>query len=222
MFKSTLRPILIPQSEHLKLAGSLAYLWGNAAFERPPLPHLSVAAGIAQHDRAYGYLDNLPVGELDDERWLALTRRGFYMPCSDPVADLVARHHLLRLVSGRETPARNALADEMRAAIHQQLEQHGLDAGLLAKIDCQTRFCDNLSLHFCREKPVDGQEQVYPRYDGAASIPVRYQVRGSEISIDPWPLQVEQLSGYLVGYQLEGYPEQPESLLVPYHIHPVG
>ena len=46
MFKSTQRPIVIPQSEHLKLAGALAQLWGNAEFELPPLPRLSVVAGI--------------------------------------------------------------------------------------------------------------------------------------------------------------------------------
>ncbi len=59
MFKSTRRPIVFPQSEHLKLAGTLAFLWGNAQFEFPPLPPLSVIAGNALHDRAYGYLDNL-------------------------------------------------------------------------------------------------------------------------------------------------------------------
>ena len=46
----------------MKLAGALAQLWGNAEFELPPLPQLSVLAGIALHDRAFGYLDDLPVG----------------------------------------------------------------------------------------------------------------------------------------------------------------
>ena len=31
-----------------------------------------------------------------------MTRKGFTMPCADPIADLITRHHLLRLVSGRE------------------------------------------------------------------------------------------------------------------------
>ena len=52
----------------LKLAGALAQLWGNAEFELPPLPRLSVVTGIALHDRAFGYLDDLPVGtEVDDQ-----------------------------------------------------------------------------------------------------------------------------------------------------------
>ena len=218
MFKSTRRPILIPQSEHLKLAGTLAYLWGNAAFEQPPLPHLSVTAGIAQHDRAYGYLDNLPVGGLDDETWLALTRRGFFMPCSDPVTDLVVRHHLLRLVSGRSTPARDQLAAEMRTAIERQLGENGLAPELLEQVDRMTRFCDNVSLHFCREDVLEGEELVHARY-GEPPISIHYRVEGSQIGIAPWPLSVSGQHGYVVGYHLQGYPEQPESLLVPFHIY---
>ncbi len=38
MFKSKLRPIAIPQFEHEKLVGTLALLWGNAAFELPSGP----------------------------------------------------------------------------------------------------------------------------------------------------------------------------------------
>ena len=103
MFKSTRRPIIIPQSEHLKLVGTLALLWGNSQFELPPIQPLSLVAGIGLHDRAYGYLDNLPIGTMDDTRWLATTRQGFFMPCADPLADLITRQHLLRLVSGKNT-----------------------------------------------------------------------------------------------------------------------
>ena len=67
MFKSSQRPIVIPQSEHLKLTGALTLLWGNAQFELPPTPHLSVVMGIALHDRAHEYLDNMPIGEIDDD-----------------------------------------------------------------------------------------------------------------------------------------------------------
>ena len=84
MFKSTQRPIVIPQSEHLKLAGALAQLWGNAEFELPPLPRLSVVTGIALHDRAFGYLDDLPVGtEMDDgSGWRS---HATALPCRAPI-----------------------------------------------------------------------------------------------------------------------------------------
>jgi hypothetical protein len=64
MFKSKQRPIAIPQWERQKLAGTLALLWGNAEFERPPVPFDSLLTGIGLHDRAYDPLDNLPIGEI--------------------------------------------------------------------------------------------------------------------------------------------------------------
>jgi hypothetical protein len=47
-------------------------LWGNADFVRPSVPFDSFVMGIGLHDRAYGPLDNLPIGELPEEEWLAL------------------------------------------------------------------------------------------------------------------------------------------------------
>ncbi len=38
MFKSKRRQIVTPQSEHLKLVGTLAMLWGNDQFDAPPDP----------------------------------------------------------------------------------------------------------------------------------------------------------------------------------------
>jgi len=222
MFKSSRRPIVIPQSEHLKLAGALALLWGNAQFELPPLPHLSVVAGIALHDRAYGYLDNIPIGEVDDDRWLAITRQGFFMPCADPIADLISRHHLFRLVSGHDMPSYNTLAQEMRLVIQQQIERNSLDAELLTKIDRMTKFCDKVSFDFCREEPAEGQVEVFTRYASTEIRVLRYQIMGSQITLDPWALQVEQYAGYLVGYQREGYPERLDGLVIPYHLRPAG
>lgn len=222
MFKSFRRPIIFPQSEHLRLAGTLAFVWGNAEFELPPLPRESVVAGNALHDRAYGYLDNLPIGETGDERWLPLTRSGFYMPCTDVVANVITRHHLLRLVSSRDSPARQALAQEMRQALDQEIAQSGLDPGLFGELDRMTNFCDRISFDFCFEKPTQGQVEVFSRFAPAESKVVRYRIADSDIVIDPWTLQVSEYDGYLVGYQLEGYPERLDALIVPFHVHPAA
>jgi hypothetical protein len=221
MFKSTRRPIVFPQSEHLKLAGTLAFLWGNTQFEFPPLPRLSVIAGNALHDRAYGYLDNLPIGEIDDEQWVSLTRHGFFMSSADPVADVITRYHLLRLVSGRDTPARQALAEEMRVALAEEMSRHALDANLFKAIDRMTNLCDRISFDFCREKPTEGQFELSSRYSPTESRVIYYRVAGSNISLDPWPLQPEAYDSYLVAYQLEGYPERLDALIVPYYLRPM-
>lgn len=220
MFLSTIRPILFPQTEHLKLAGALAFLWSNAQFELPPVAHLSMVAGMALHDRAYGCLDDMPIPSPDTARWLALTRRGFFMPCADPLADLITRLHLLRLVSSGDTPAHRALADEMRAVIAQQAAQHHLNLALLHQIDRMNDFCDRVSFDFCREKPVEGQLEVVSNYTRAETRLVRYRIEGSEITLDPWPLRVSAYEGYIIGYAQEGYPEHTDGIVVPFSIHP--
>jgi len=68
MFKSKLRPIVIPQSEHAKLAGTLALLWGNTSFDLPETDWLSFIAGVGLHDRGYGYLDTSAIDEMPFER----------------------------------------------------------------------------------------------------------------------------------------------------------
>jgi len=153
---------------------------------------------------------------------LAVTRKGFFMPCSDPVADLITRIHLLRLVSGQHAPARDELAGEMRLIIQQQMAQHALDAALFQQVDRMTAFCDAVAFDFCWGEPASQQLEVVAHYTGAQSsmTMVRYQVSGSEIQLDPWPLKVRGYTGYLVGYQLEGYPEQADALLVPYTLRP--
>src|SRR5262245_56294084 len=120
MFKSKQRPIAVPQWEHQKLGGTLALLWGNAEFERPPVPFDSFVTGIGLHDRAYGPLDTMPIGELPEEEWLALRRAGFEITWADPVADLITKMHLTRLTSYGSTPARQAMVAEMTQAIREQ------------------------------------------------------------------------------------------------------
>ncbi len=221
MFKSKSHALIIPQSEHLRLAGELAMLWGNSAFELPPLPRLSLLAGIALHDRGYGYLDNIAIGGAPEKVWLEVTRQGFFMPCSDPITDLVVRHHLLRLVSGYGASAAQAqLAAEMRLTIQQQLAQYGLDAALFAQVDRMTQFCDAVAFDFCWGEPAERQVEVFHRYAPAASTPLRYRVSGNEIELDPWPLAVHQSSGYLLGCRPENYPQTPDSIPIPYFIRP--
>src|SRR5919197_1349713 len=157
MFRSKQRPIAIPQWEHQKLAGTLALLWGNAEFERPSVPFESFLTGIGLHDRAYGPLDNLPIGGIPEEEWLALTRSGFEMTWADPIADLITKLHLKRLASYGSAPARQALTAEMVQAIVAHIQRHDLDATLFERIDRITDLCDRIAFNFCSETPAEGE-----------------------------------------------------------------
>ena len=216
MFISKLRPVAISQAEHQKLAGTLALLWGNAAFERPPIARESFVQGVALHDRAYGALDNLPIGGIPEADWLALTRRGFAQAWADPAAELIAKLHLQRLASYGSSPERQAAATELARAAEQHARRHGLDPALFARVDRITNLCDLIAFDFCFEAPAEGAVVVFPRNDGDEQVRVRYRVAGGTIEVDPWPFAVEAHAGYLVGYQLAGYPEALEPVVVEY------
>jgi hypothetical protein len=220
MFKSKVRSVVVPQSEHGRLAGLLAFHWGNAQYDPPAVPQLAFVEGIALHDRGYGFLDNLPIGEAAEEDWLQVVRSGFAMPSSDPVASLVTRFHLRRLVAAQSTPRRRDLAREMAEAIDRQMAESGLDEHLFARIDSITDFCDSISFDFCFERPTRGEVLVYPRNSSPEPVPLQYELRDGEITMAPWPLSVEAFSGYLVGYLAQGYPDLLSPVLLPYRVAP--
>jgi hypothetical protein len=216
MFKSRQRPIATPQWEHQKLAGTLALLWGNTSFEPPPIPFESFVAGVGLHDRAYGLLDNLPIGELSEEEWLKLTRKGFDLTSSDPVADMIVKMHLQRLTSYGKDPARQVQAAELAQAVSTHAQRHGLDAALFARVDRITNLCDRIAFDFCFEAPAEGEVRIFPRNAGDEEIAVRYRIEASAIEVDPWPFNVNHHTGYLVAYQLDGYPIVLEPVVLPY------
>ncbi len=223
MFKSKLRPIVITQAEHGKLAGTLAFLWGNAHFDRPPVDFFSFVAGVTLHDRGYGLLDNAPLLATPDEEWLQITRAGFYQPCANPVVDLITKLHLRRLLGyNLATAPRQALFTEMETVIQAQWSAHKLKQADFERMDRITRFCDDLAFSFCFETPTQGTVKVFPKNDQDNEVDLQYtivpSIASSEILVNPWPFAVESYTGYLMGYQQEDYPARLEPVLVPFHI----
>lgn len=216
MFKSRQRPLAIPQWEHQKLAGTLALLWGNAAFERPLIPFESFVMGVGLHDRAYGPLDNLPIGELPEDEWLALTRRGFDETWADPVADMIAKVHLQRLTSYGADPVRQAQAAAMADEIRAHALQHRLDATMFTRIDRITNLCDRIAFDFCFQAPADGAVPIFARNTSNEEVVVQYRIEAGVITADPWPFAVDWHTGYLVSYQIAGYPVILEPVILGY------
>ena len=73
MFKSKTRSIIIPQSEHGRLSGILASLWGNESFDRPAFNFAAFVEGVILHDWNYGLIDTLSIMEADEEEWGVLS-----------------------------------------------------------------------------------------------------------------------------------------------------
>ncbi len=214
MIRSRTRPVVFPQLEHARLAGTIAWLFGNSAFDPPPLPQLSFVAGVSLHDRGYGPLDASDLFAMPEAEWLAITRCGFEAPCADPVADLIVKRHLRRLAR------RSALAAEMDAAIEARLHEAGLAAETFERADRVTDLCDRIALDFCLERPAAGQVAVHPRNGSEALVEVSYRIDGAEIRLEPWPLSVEGYSTFVIGYDSAAYPERLEPVVAPARLAP--
>jgi hypothetical protein len=214
MFKSKRRPIVRPQSEHLKLVGTLAMLWGNEDFDFPPIERMSMIAGMGTHDRGYGYLDDHPIGAMEDSEWFPIARRTFYMPCSDVVADTIVKYHFRRLASHDDSAGRKALTEEFSKGIDEHLKKHNLSRTLYDRIDRITNLCDSLSFGFCFDVPASGKVSIFPRNSDDREVAVEYHVEDSLISANPWPFSVERYEGYLVAYKSDGYPETLDPVIL--------
>lgn len=216
MFRSRRRPVVFPQAEHARLAGMIALAWGNDRFARPPLPFGAFVRGVTLHDRGYGQLDADGIGEVPADRWVAIQEASFAPHGEDAVADLVVALHVQRLVSGND----QAVSAAMKAALPELHRAAGVDESDAAEADRITDLCDGIAFDFCVEDPGSGRVAVAPAR-GAEPVAVAYAVDGhGEITLDPWPLGPAGISGIVLAFEADGYPDRIEPVVVPFHVRP--
>ena len=218
MFKSKSRPIVIPQSEHLRLVGAMAMLWGNENFGVPPVERNSMVAGMGLHDRGYGQFDNSAIGEMNEEEWQGIARQSFSIPSSDLIADTIIKYHIRRLASYSNTEERKALVAELSQEIDEQLRSHTLSKRVFDRMDRITELIDNISFTFCFDTPGSGEVSIFPQNGEDTEISVKYRVENGTIHVEPWPFSVSHYDGYIFAYPLDGYPERLDPLVLPYRL----
>jgi uncharacterized protein DUF3891 len=216
MFRSGRRPVLFPQAEHARLAGMIALAWGNDHFARPALPFDAFVRGVTLHDRGYGELDADGIGEVSPDRWAAIQRSGFAPRGEEPVVDLLVALHVHRLVSGGD----ETVLAPMTAALSELHRAAGVGESDAAEADRITDLCDRIAFDFCVEEPTSGRVAVAPAR-GAEPIAVAYTVDGhGEITLEPWPLGLPRVSGIILGFRAERYPDELEPVVVPFDARP--
>lgn len=193
-------------------------MWGNAEFDLPPIPRESMIVGMALHDRGYGLLDNDAIGEMAEQTWHAIARRGFSMYCSDAIADTIAKYHVRRLARNPDRPERVTLAAEFSQGIEEQLAHYGLSKELFERINRITDLLDQLSFNFCFEAPASGAVSIAARNAEEREVLVEYHVEEGVIQVSPWPFSADEYRGYIFGYPLQGYPERPDPFVLSYYL----
>ena len=217
MFRSTRRDIVFPQSEHARLAATIALAWGNDAFARPPLPFDSFVRGVALHDRGYAQLDSDGIGEVASERWLEIQRESFRPRGDDAVVDLVVGMHVTRLVGNSRSAGTSGELAALLPALRTTANVAEADA---AAADLVTDLCDRIAFDFCFEEAAEGEVGIVPG-GGREPVRVTYRVDGEgAVSLHPWPLDVSRLCGLLFAYAATGYPDALDPCVVPFEVAP--
>jgi hypothetical protein len=219
MFKSKTRPIALPQSEHARLAGLIAYHWGNADFDCPAIDFDSFVKGVTEHDRGYGLLDSAPIDGVSMKTWLTIQRQGLLQVCDDMLTNVVCWMHIRRLLSYASSPERDELRQMADSMIDESLAQLPIERDVFEWVDTITRFCDNLAFDFGFDKAKQGSVEVCHKIGSMERIKVEYWLEeDGVIQVKPWVFSVERFSGFVMGYQEDGYPDRLEPVLRPFTI----
>lgn len=216
MFKSKFRPIIIPQSEHARLAGLLAYFWGNEMVAPPPIHRLSFVSGVTHHDRGYGLIDTIGIGEVDDAIWLATQKRGLLQELADPTAEAVALHHIRRLLNFADADYAAEVIALAEQHIEQTVHQTPYPRETFQQADTITDFCDMVSFTFCFEQPKQFEKII--RSQGKTTTIKIHILEAGQIALDPYPLAIPELRGFILGYEAAGYPDHLQPISVEYLI----
>lgn len=229
MFKSKVRNINFSQYEHGRLAGTLAHHWGNDEFARPDLDFFAFAAGVTLHDWGYGILDNLAIGEMDDEAWLMVVRGGIDKIYEHPDTTVIVRLHIRRLLALNPTPERQAYIDEIDSLLASQLKaaeepgrrEASSQLEKYKRADKITQLCDMISFDFCFESPRQRKLDVFANSSSEEATAITYEIQpGGEVRVEPWPFAVAEFTGIIYAFQREGYPQKLDPVIVPFDIRP--
>jgi len=217
MFRSKTRNLIFPQSEHLRLSGALALHWGNDDFERPALPFDSFVMGAALHDWGHGFFDTNEIGAMDEPARVRSMTNLVHARLADRVAETVMLYHVKRLMGEQ------VVYEELRPILGQRIDDNLNELGLASlpfeQADRITNLTDMISFDFGFDRPIQRSIAVYAKLTDVEQTPVAYEIDdGGRIRLDPWPLRVDSLAGYVLAYDASGYPDVRVPLVVPYEV----
>jgi hypothetical protein len=216
MFRSKIRPIIIPQLEHARMAGQIAYHWGNDTIVPPPIDKHRFVLGVTDHDRGYDPFDTMGIGEVDATVWLATQKRGLLRELADPIADAVVLLHIRRLLNYADAGVAKDVITLAEQRIANTISRTNYKRQVFHRADTISDFCDITSFIFCFEEPKEITKSVYSNGE-LIDIQVNL-LDGGNITLDPYPLSVPELRGFVLGYEAIGYPDHPQPVMVEYHI----
>ena len=215
MFKSKTRKIIFPQSEHGRLAGIIAQLYGNSDFQKPNIDFYAFTLGVALHDLGFGYFDTYAIREMNQETRLLSFKQLVEQQLPDHVSDTVAAYHVLRLLGTDKSYKQ--LKIPCKQKIERGVAKTGINHQKFNWADRITDLCDSIAFDFCFQKPTSGKTQVYASHKNSVKTTIHYQFNNKqEIILNPWPFKILEYESFIYAYRQDGYPNILKPVMVPF------
>jgi hypothetical protein len=217
MFRSKKRNLIFPQTEHSRLAGMIASLWGNDLFDRPAFHFESFVTGVILHDHGHGYFDTHEIGAMTSDERLASMELLVEHCLDDPLLDTVAKFHILRLLQLQPGPGWQSLILDCEQQISTGIDKTGISHKQFEWANQITWVCDTLSFDFCFEVATHSSLILAPQQDSRDTMYLEYKIDGSGcITLDPWPLSQDGFENFILGYEADQYPRVLKPVVVPF------
>jgi hypothetical protein len=204
MFISKERAIVVPQSEHQRLAGILAHHWGNDEFTLPDVHVDAFKRGVAIHDQAFGLMDTKALGAITEAERSVQVAEWLNIDYGDPETALVVLLHVRRLMN---TPERQTLYAKLDQRISEIVQEQGINLSEYEAADTITGLCDLIAFDFSFESPIERTLSVYKNKEG--NVDITYKFSAGEVLLSDWPFNIDSITGNIIGYEQEGYPDEP-------------
>lgn len=205
--------LIIPQTEHQRFAADLARSWGGEGFAIPEVGLENLAASTYAHDRCYGELDCLEVGNTPRDEWLALRRRGLLMDGDNPVANALFCMHNMCLLKDAFDPDSVRLYNDSRARLGEIQAKIPFPLKELEAAFSLQRLCDEISYRCCRGEPARGSMVIWRNPASPRWVELEFEVLPNlNVTVKPWPFKPVELRGTITSYRSLGYFASPRRL----------
>ncbi len=209
MFRSEKRDIIIPQSEHARLAAIIASHWGNSEFDKPPFDFNSFVEGVALHDSAYGMIDKLELGNLATDKWIDVVEKGAQLKFDNPIVTIIVKLHIKRLIINDEFPRKKEVIETIDTDINSNLKLTNNTLDDFLWVDRITNLCDMAAFNFSFEREKKVKFRIRPKINSTEEKTITVKnLDGGVIKINPWPFSIPEIKGWIYSYEGKEYPEK--------------
>ncbi|OGH38542.1 hypothetical protein A3F59_02010 [Candidatus Roizmanbacteria bacterium RIFCSPHIGHO2_12_FULL_38_13] len=224
MFKNERLGITIPQQEHARFAGVLAFNWGNDTFDKPRYGMEALTKGVTFHHTGYGINDTVAFEEMSEKDLVGIFERDIQVDLQNVDAELVNLFHQLRLIKNRIERSGTDTLDEVQNTVERIIETK-LALSKLKREDFErsnsiVHVCDRVSFNFCFGKIIESEIPVFTR-NSDESVLVQHTIdHHGVIQINPWPFAISNFEGFVIGYSSDQYPDQLIPQILRYRVAP--